>query len=330
MSRTSNTSRRKERGMAIVMVLGVVAVVMLMVVHIMTICELASRDSYATASRTELRYRAESAADQAFWLHATDRRMFPSRKLGEDDVARDEYDLEPWMADRRGHRMFDSNCYAYIGTVEKTLRVSDVESFKEDVSVDDTEQLEIVDAFLDALDDYADGDSLVRLYGKEEDGYAEDGYFSMPRNGELQFVEEIFWIDGWEDIVKSEITIIPPKGKSLSEGSKTSFFSASESEIQNALDLSDEELQAVLDARDLWISDGTPLEDSLSADIYANVMMKFSFDESNLAEYTVSSATDNGEMRVVYTAIREVNFSKNSIYADSEKQSLSIWKRVSY
>ena len=121
--------------MAIVMVLGVIAVVLLMVVHAMTICEVIGRESYATASRTELRYQAESAADQAYWLHLTDRRMFPNRNLGSEDAARDSYDLEPWMADRREHKLFDKNCFAYINTVEKTVRLDKLNSFKYGINI---------------------------------------------------------------------------------------------------------------------------------------------------------------------------------------------------
>lgn len=322
--------RNGERGMAIVMVLGVVAVVLLMVVHAMTICEVIGRDSYTTASRTELKYQAESAADHAFWLHLTDRRMFPTRNLGTDDVARDSYDLEPWMADRREHRVFDRNCYVYISTVEKTVRLDSLESFKANVTADDTEQLELIDDFLDVLEDYTDADSLARLYGKESGDYENEGYAALPRNAGMQFAEEVFWIDGWQDVVKSEVTIVPPKGKSLDTNSKTSFFSASPYEIQSALDLSDDELQNVLDARDNWIADGTSLEESLSSDLYANILMKFNFRESNVAEYIVSAATDNGEMRVIYDNVREVNFSRSTIYADSEHQALSIWKRIAY
>ena len=249
--------RQGEKGMAIVMVLGVIAVVLLMVVHAMTVCEVIGRESYTTASRTELRYRAESAADHAYWLHLTDRRMFPNRNLGREDVARDSYDLEPWMADRREHKVFDRNCYVYINTIEKTVRIDKLNSFKANVDADDTEQLEIINMFLDVLNDYTDSDSLLRLNGKENNDYASEGYGALPRNSSMQFAEELYWIDGWRDVLKTEITMIPPKGKSLDSNSKTSFFSASPYEIQSSLDLSDTELQSVLDARDSWIADGT-------------------------------------------------------------------------
>ena len=68
MSNPGQTNRRGQRGMALVMVMGVLAVTLLMVVHVMTVCELAGRDAYVNASRSELRYVAESALAHSFWI----------------------------------------------------------------------------------------------------------------------------------------------------------------------------------------------------------------------------------------------------------------------
>lgn len=331
-NKENNRKRRGQKGMAIVMVLGVLAVSLIMVVHIMTVCEIISKESLVAVSRSQLRYRAESATDHAFWMHLTDRRLFSNRKLGESDESRvSNTDFEPWMADRRAHNLFESNCQAYINTVEKTIRVDKPDTFKANISADDTDLLEHVNDFLDVLGDYTDTDSLVKLNGKEADDYAEEGYPSMPRNGAMQFKEELYWIDGWQDVVMGEVTIVPPKGKSISASStKPSFFSASPSEIRTLLDLSDSDLETVLEARDSWTQDSTPLADSLPADLYANIMSNFTFMESNIAQFTVSSATENGEIRVLMNTVREVDMSKSTIYADRQSQSFSIWSKIMY
>ena len=311
------------------MVLGVLAVTLLLVVHLMTVCEVISRDAYASTKRMELRYQAESGADHAFWMHLVDRKLFPSRKLGVDSESRlGDSDFEPWMADRRGHELFDANCQAYIDTIERTIRPDKPDSFKKNVDVDDTEKLEIIEDFQDVLGDYTDTDSLTKLAGKEEDDYAQEGLRSMPRNGALQFAEEIFWLDGWTDVVSGEVTMIPPKGKTIAETSKPSFFSASPTEIQITLDLSDSELDAVIQAREAWINSGTLISDSLDSALYINIQGAFNFQESDYACFVVSSATQEGEIRILYKAVREVNLSKNSIYADSARESFSIWRRT--
>ena len=311
------------------MVMGVMAVTLLLVVHVMTICEVISRDAYASSKRLELRYQAESGADHAFWMHLVDRKLYPSRKLGVDADSRlGDSDFEPWMADRRAHELFDANCQAYIDTIERTIWANKPETFKKNVDVDDTDMLEIIDDFLDVLGDYTDSDSLTKLAGKEEDDYAAEGLASMPRNGAMQFAEELFWLDGWTDVITGEVTMIPPKGKSIAESTKPSFFSASISDLQKTLDLSDSDLEEVIRARDEWTRSGTLLSDSLSGDLFANIMGAFNFQESDYACFVVSAATLEGELRVLFKQVREVNLSKTSIYADSTQEAFSVWRRT--
>lgn len=331
MSIRRNIAGRRQKGMAMVMVLGVLAVVMLMVVHVMTVCEVISKEAYVNATRMELRYAAESASDHGFWMHLTDRRLYSNRKLGQDDESRvSETDFEPWMADRRAHEPFeDANLQVYIDGVEKSIILTKTETFKKNVDIDDTDALDIIDDFLDVLGDYTDTDSLIKVAGKEKDDYSAEGYSSMPRNGAIQFKEEVYWIDGWQDVVGGEVTIVPPYGKSLPTSSgKPSFFSSSLAEIKATLDLSDSEIDEVKEAREHWINESTPIADSLSADLYANILANYNFQESDIAEIVVSSATPNGELRTVFRNTREVNMNKSTIFADKSSQAFSIWSRT--
>ena len=323
------TSRGKgERGMALVMVLGVLAVSSLLIMHAMTVSEVISRDAYVSSRRMELRYQAESAADEAFWMHQTDRRLFSSRRLGVTSENRADSSFDPWMADRRAHPLYEGNCQAYIARVEKSIQVSSTDSFKKHVDVDDTETLELITDFLNVLSDYTDSDSTARLNGKEDDDYEAEGLADMPRNGDMQFKEELYWLDGWEDALLGEVTIIPPSGKSLSSSSNPSFFSASEEEIRRILDADDATMETLLEARRLWTEEGTPLEDSLPADLMANVSSSFSFTETDVAAYIVSSATPEGDIRVLHEVVRGSNISATSVYADSSNQAFSIWMRT--
>ena len=331
MSNTAQTkSRRGQRGMALVMVMGVLAVTLLMVAHAMTVCELAGKEAYVNASRSELRYVAESALSHAFWMHLTDRRLFTNRKLGTTSEARlGDASFEPWMADRRAHDILEGAATAYVGTVEKSINITDTASFKQNVSVDDTEALDAITDFLDVLADYTDSDFACKLAGMEEDDYAALGIPSLPRNASMQFREELYWLPGWKDAVKGEVTIIPPKGKSLSnKNSKPSFFSSSETEIQRILDLSDSELEAVLEARRLWVEDGRELSETLDADLLVKVNNNFNFTESNVAQYTVSVPSSDGSFRVLRSVVRECDLSRATIYADRNSQTLSIWSSV--
>lgn len=329
--RKARTSHSRERGMALVMVLGVLAVTLLMVVHMMTVCEVISKETYVTCRRSQLRYVAEAAADHALWMHITDRRLYSDRELGKSDESRvNETDFEPWMADRREHQLFGSNTYAYIGSVEKSIRLDKTDTFKKNVDMEDTDTLELIDNFNDVLADYTDADTTVRLNGKEEGDYEGDGLYAMPRDGAMQFKEEVYWLDGWEDVITGEITIIPPNKKTIpeTENGKVSFFTASPSEIQSDLDCTDKDLEEILEARRRWTEEKVPLDESLSSDLYYNIKSSYNFMESNLAQIFASAASDDGEVRVLYSVIREVDLSKSTIFAERESQSLSIWNRM--
>ena len=70
-----------ESGVALIMVLGVLAAAMLLIAHLMTVSEILSKEAMVTVRKSELRYQAESAADITYWMYLTDRRLFSSRKL---------------------------------------------------------------------------------------------------------------------------------------------------------------------------------------------------------------------------------------------------------
>ena len=318
--------------MALVMVLGVLDVSSLLILHAMTVCEVISKDAYVSARRQELRYEAESGADQIFWMHLTDRRLYSSRKLGATNESRADSDFEPWMADRKAHELPGENCQGYIDAVERSMSVANTDSLKSNIDVDDVDTQDLITNFINVLNDYTDSDSTARLNGKDDDDYADEGLYDMPRNGDMQFKEELFWLDGWEDAVRGEITIIPPSGKSLgtTTSSKPPFFSCSEADIQRILDIDEDTLAVIAEARNEWIVSGVSLEDSLPADLMANVSSLFSFTETDVAEYIVSSATQNGDVRVLYDVVRGANLSATSIYADKANECFSIWMRMVY
>ena len=335
--------------MALLLVLAVLAATTILAAHMMLVSEIVAKDAKVAAITSELRLQAESAADMGLWMHLTDRRLFSDRTLGVDLSDRDATsDFEPWMMDRREHLLYDDTCQVFIGDALKSISVTNIDSVKSGIDVDDTDSLDIANEFIDIYNDYVDSNDLTNLYGKEAEDYANDGYPTLPRNDAMQFRAEIYWLDNWQNVITGEITIIPPKGITISTGtssaaggssgrtssggtssssSKIPFFTASEQDFINQItDLSDADLQAILDARDAWTFDAIPLEESLDADLLYNVKSKFSFNESNYAEITATATDPSGEIRVVRTITREVNMSSSSIFADRAKETFSIWE----
>ena len=338
-----------EDGMALLLVLAVLAATTILAAHMMLVSETVAKDAKVAALTDELRFQAESAADMGLWMHLTDRRLFTDRTLGNDLTDRDATsDFEPWMMDRREHLLYDDTCQVFIGDAVKSISVDNIDSVKTGIDDEDTDSLDAANEFIDIYKDYTDNNDLTNLYGKEADDYAEEGYNTLPRNNPMQFRAEIYWLENWQNVVTGEITIIPPQGISMDNGSssssnnrqgrttttnssssssKISFFTATEQDFINQLtDLSDANLQAILDAREAWMIDATPLSDSLDADLLYNIKSKFSFTESNYAEITATATDPTGEIRVIRTVTREVNMSSTSIFADKAKETLSIWE----
>ena len=334
--------------MALLLVLAVLAATTILAAHMMLVSETIAKDAKVAAITSELRLQAESAADMGLWMHLTDRRLFSDRSLGVDLSDREATsDFEPWMMDRREHLLYDDTCQVFIGDAIKSISVTNIDSVKSGIDIDDTDSLDIANEFIDIYNDYVDSNDLTNLYGKEADDYANEGYPTLPRNDAMQFRAEIYWLENWQNVITGEITIIPPagitigtssssaaggsSGRTSSSGgttnSKIPFFTASSQDFLNQItDLSDANLQAILDARDAWISSATPLEESLDADLLLNVKNNFSFEESNYAEITAAATDPSGEIRVVRTVTREVNMGSSSIFADRAKETFSIWE----
>ncbi len=335
--------------MALLLVLAVLAATTILAAHMMLVSETVAKDAKVAAITSELRLQAESAADMGLWMHLTDRRLFSDRTLGVDLSDREATsDFEPWMMDRREHLLYEDTCQVFIGDALKSISVTNIETVKSGIDVDDTDSMDVANEFIDIYNDYIDSNDLTNLYGKEAEDYANDGYPTLPRNDAMQFRAEIYWLDNWQNVITGEITIIPPKGITINTGSssaaggssgrtssggssssnnKIPFFTASEQDFINQItDLSDADLQAILDARDAWTFDAVPLEESLDADLLYNVKSKFSFNESNYAEITATATDPSGEIRVVRTITREVNMSSTSIFADRAKETFSIWE----
>jgi hypothetical protein len=324
------TGADRQRGMALMLVLGVLATVLLMVAHLMTVAEVIAKEAKVAALRAEMRYQAEAAADTSFWMLLTDRRLFANRKLGQSLEAREAVsDFEPWMVDRRAHAFDNDTCYVYLQAAEQAFIVTKPDTLKDNVDPDDQEKLDEISEFIDVLNDYTDRDDLKKLYGKEVDDYAADGFPTLPRNNAMQFREELYWLPNWQNCVVGEVSVIPPRNINYVMGkNKPSFFSASEDYVKQVLDLGDNEWGAIEQAREEWANNGTPLEDSLDAALYQTILGAFDFNEADLAAISaVSHAPGDPRIRLHVQVIREVKITSGTIFSDRDQETFSIWER---
>ncbi len=326
-----------ESGVALIMVLGVLAASMLLIAHLMLITEVIAKEAMVVTYKSRLRYQAESAADSTFWMHLTDRRLFSNRRLGqtEEDNLRASKDFAPWMLDRRPHSFDDGLVLTYLSSGEEGFKISEPESLKNNVSIDEVDLRNEIDIFIDVINDYIDTNDLRALNGMERDEYQSEGFPTLPRNGKMEFRGEIYWLPNWRNVINGEIAIIPPPGLSFQaiggRGASTgrpSFYSASNDLIKRTLDLSDNDLAEVLDAREQWEKNGTPLEDSLEIELLGKIRNAFNFTENNLAVITAAAYQQDRELRTCYRITREADITKATFFSDRLRQTISIWERI--
>lgn len=320
----------RQRGMALMLVLGVLAATLVMVVHLMTVTEIIAKEAKVASLRSEMRYQAEAAADTGFWMLLTDRRLFANRRLGQSlDDRLAVSDFEPWMVDRRTHAFDDDTCMVYLQAAEQAFIVTKPDALKDYIDPQDSEKLEEISAFIDVLNDYTDIDDMKKLNGWEADDYAAEGTPTLPRNNAMQFREELYWLPNWRNCVVGEVTIIPPKNITYTMGkTKPSFFSASEDYIKNALNLTDSDWEAIEHARDEWANHGTPLEESLEAALYQTILGSFDFNEADLAAISaVTRSRQDPLVRLHFHVIREVKITSGTIFSDRNQETFAIWER---
>jgi len=323
---------RRESGLALMMVMGVLASVMLLLAHLMLVSQLISKESYQVSSKLAMRYRAESAAETAFWLHLTDRRLYTNRTLGRDTSEREEDGFEPWMLDGRPHEMDEGATVVYLATAEPPLKVTALDQLKKGLDAsDDADLIEAIDDFINCYEDYVDKDDLVKINSYETKEYAADGFYTLPRNGAMQFREELYWLPNWTQVVNAAVMVVPPRGiqYNTSSNSRPSFFTASDADFCRLLDISPEsaELEAIHYTLQEWNQNGTPIEDTLDDPLLSQVRNRFSFDETGLATVAALATDSNRENQAGYRVTREARIGSRTFFSDSHKECFSIWER---
>lgn len=320
-----------QEGAALIMVMGVIAVCMVLIAHMLLVSEVIARETLVVVLKSNQRYEAESAADSSYWMLLTDRRLFPNRRLGQtaDDELRLSADYEPWMLDRRPHYFADGRIVVHLTAGDIGFRVQEPETLSQHVPLDDTERRERITVFSDVLGDYSDADDLRKLYGKENPEYVADGFPTLPRNGPPEFRAEVYWLPDWSYVIQGEVAVIPPSGLVLpGNSSRPSFYSASDDLIQQTLDLEESELEEIREARRRWEEEGELVADTLSAELLSQVSNAFDFSEAAVGQITAVAYDQGRELRSVYRIIREVNMSQSTLFSDSDRQTLAVWERM--
>ncbi|MBO7741608.1 MAG: hypothetical protein J6S21_03555 [Victivallales bacterium] len=328
------TLHRSQEGMALVMVLGVVAAAMMLIAHLILFTTVLARESYQVSGRGTLRYQAESTAETLFWLHLTDRRLFSNRTMGEDAAGslREDSQFPPVMLDGRPHYFDDGTGVGYLLSGENGIKPGNLNELKSGLdAADDADFITRIDEFIAAYQDYTDKDDLTSLNGFEAEDYAAAGFFTLPRNNAMNFKAELYWLPGWADVLDMPLCIVPPRGisYSFSNNGKPSFFDATDAQFCRYLGISadSQELEMIHEALEQWRENGIAVEESLDFDLLTSVKSNFSFTEAGVALCVAAAADAGNEIRAVCRVTRVARFGNTGFFADKQKECLSIWEK---
>jgi len=307
-----------ECGIALVLVLSLLAVISVMALHMAVSSEVTALEAKVVADRGMLKYAAESATERAFWMYVCDRRSFPGdhrNLMTVPSIRETDPEGEIWRADGRPHDVD-------VGDVRVRVAILDADSghdlsggnptsrLKTDLRSDDLDRQAEIDAFVDVLMDYIDGDDLTRAGGWERADYEAIGQPALPRNGALQFREEGLWLEGFAKNILGldensagvgkgvdAVRVIPPPGQAFPRRSKPSLFATDPSIIQSSLSLTNEELQQVIDARNAYFSQGTAISEILLPGLVSRLSSKYAVDESGVATITAVASVLDGKIQ---------------------------------
>jgi len=278
-----------------VAVLGLLLLVSLLAASIVTLSQLsaAKTDTLCQLERSML--LAESSAARACWLIFNDKQAYKSREF----VFADDAGIPRFMADGSEHvyKAYDTKYTFSIDDMNTGFDVSGTAPDKnfnilEKYSLTEKKAPDELDEFKNRLLDYVDQDSLVRIGGMEASEYKAIGMAPLPRNGQLQYNREVFYIPGAENFFNVNDKGRPnlrPVAPKIQAGA-CSIFNATKTQLIGKLGCTADEADNILNAVNLWKTQKIPLVQNLPPPLIANLKNNFGFGESGSYTITVNAS----------------------------------------
>lgn len=274
---------RNEKGMALISALLLLSAAAVITFAAVQISQLAAFETETAGKHIKEQYKAEGAANMLIFLLSTDAAANPVRDISpliyEDILTKDR-----WQADGV-ERLLTVNGEEFTVAVVDAGGLYAIDSdplfnnftenwkhwtSREDQDFDRNLELEYFAAF---LQDYCDSSEDNGLYGGEQEYYLQAGMASLPRNGNMQILEELAYIPGTEKFLTvdrngnfSDFQPIAPAG--LPDGVfKPNIYSTPVRWLAHLADLNEVDEEALKTALEQWRHEKKPLTDSLAPEI---------------------------------------------------------------
>lgn len=309
MTRPSPTRRRRRRGVALILVLGLSAL-FLSVVSLMALSSQVSRVNIAVSSaRGDARYAAESGLAQTSWLILSQRQAESASLLPEPTV-------DPWQTGRGTQALQVGNVSVGYELTDAALGLAmvtpaDLLDLRRLLAAPEaTDGLVRDEDLIDVFGDYLDLDSLRRLHGRERGEYTD---VNLPRNAVPRLRDEWLWVPEFatlrdrlqgpgSDVVSAEMLLrpIPPPGQP--DLGAPAFSSAAPELLRRRATLDAVELEAVLAARRRSLETGQPLSETLGP-LYARVAARFQMRDSGIYTVKITGGSPGGIQRRIEATV---------------------------
>lgn len=318
--------RQNERGVALISVLCLLLTAGAMVGAAVALSQL---NTFGVASAVEMqqsRYVAEGAAARIQYFLAADIAANGSRTLGETDYENSEY--ERLMADNVEHVM------DYYGTPVR-FKISDAVSGMELGNTNTRTRMRsaeeasgdwetAVEEFFDKYTDYVDADDSASSSGMESGEYDAEDLHPLPRNGPMQYREEVWYIPGARRLFKPDANGRLTSIRLLIDGVNSSsvnpsVFTADKLLLRTWGNFTSDAANEVVKALKVWRLDRKPLSDQLDSDTVAKLRQYFSWSESGIYSIDIISAAPAGRStaRLSCTILKpEINPAEITNYLD--------------
>ena len=316
----------EESGIALVVVLGVVSLFSVLVTMQIATSKVVAIISKVSVDRNKNKYAAESATAYTQWMLMNYNFNNPTQDLPEEEEDQEEI----WVADGKEHKLEMVDGITAKVAVFDVARGWDINQLKaqksnllSQYSLENDELRDQLDEFFAVFEDYTDQDDLLRHpeFGMEKDDYESLGYENFPRNGEMHFREEMYWLKKVEYLVPrlndleldtalpdSLFQVLEPKRSQETRTPRnprqtsTSFWSAPmhwlEANVVGGFTEGEREL--ILECRQEGFTDELTIQECLGFELFSKLrgIRGLSFNPSGTAVFTidVSTFSPNGEI----------------------------------
>lgn len=302
-----NVQNSRESGAALISVLCLIFTAGILTAAALSLAKVSSFNIASHVRMQRSMLVSEGVANRVMWLIAADRNLYSSsEQLG--DTIYDDYDYDRYLADGTPH-VIDYYGEEVQFTITDARSGIDLTSDGYSAALrslgqnrdDDADWSDSITALRNQIADYIDtnGDQSGDD-GMEEPDYEELDRRPLPRNGAMQFREELLYLPAFRDLFTTDrngrlsaVRLIPPEN-TVSLSGTPALMTATDDMLKSYCGLEDGEVTEVREAIDAWKKEKTPLSDSLDTELL-NKLNALARTESG--SYTVTVEAPAGQKR---------------------------------